>query len=165
MRILTPPYKGHEIEMVNDLVGHVLTDRYYRAGDKALVMLDIQDRDIRGARVVEHDRRPWQTALLIFFAGLLVCFARAAGIRAFISFFFSLVVLFKCFFPAIINGGNPLGLCIGFAIVFGMVTLLLVGGINYCSAAAIIGLHHWYPVDRRTDGMERRRHVPTRHHQ
>ena len=138
-RILSGPYKGQEITMTNNLIGHVLTDRYFKEGDRALLMLDIENSKIRRAKVVDFDRQSQHLAMFAIFTGLLIIFARQIGLRAFVSFIFTVVVLIKLLFPAILQGYDPLFMCSIFALLFGLMTLVLVGGFNIRALSAMIG--------------------------
>ncbi len=138
-RILSNPYKGQEIVIINELVGYVLTDRYVKPGDRAVLMLDIKNGTVQRAKIVDFDRQRWHLALFCTFAVSLILFARSTGIRAFVSFLFTVIILIKFLFPAILQGYDPLLVCLSCAIIFGIITLLLVGGFNIRSFAAIIG--------------------------
>ena len=139
VRILAGPYKGQVITVTNELKGQVLTDRYFKEGDHALLMLDIKNGKVQRAKVVDYDRRTWHLAMFAIFAGLLIIFARQIGIRAFVSFVFTVIVLVKLLFPAILHGYDPLFVCLGFALLFGLMTLALVGGFSVRTLSAMIG--------------------------
>jgi uncharacterized membrane protein len=138
-QILSGPYKGQQIKTINQLLGRDLTDRYVRVGDKALFMLDIKDGKILSAKIVDYARQSWHLFLFIIFAGLLIFFSGYIGIKAFVSFIFTVVILLKCLFTFILAGHDPLFVCFGFAIIFGIITLLLVGGFTSRTLASIIG--------------------------
>jgi uncharacterized membrane protein len=138
-RILSGPYKEQEIALTNHLTGHVLTDRYFQAGDRALLMLDVENGKIQRAKMVDHDRQIGHLAMFAIFAGLLIIFARQIGLRAFVSFIFTVVVLVKWLFPIILRGYDPFFMCLAFALLFGLMTLVLVGGFDMRTLSAIIG--------------------------
>jgi uncharacterized membrane protein len=138
-QIASGPYKGQQIRTINQLLGRALTDRYVRVGDKALFMLHIKNEKILSAKIVDFDRQSWHLFLFIIFAGLLILFSGYIGIRAFVSFVFTVVILLRFLFPFILTGHDPLFVCFGVAIIFGIVTLLLVGGVAMRTLAAIIG--------------------------
>jgi uncharacterized membrane protein len=138
-QIVSGPYKGQQIRTINQLLGRALTDRYVRVGDKALFMLDIKNGRILSAKIVDYERQSWHLFLFIIFAGLLILFSGYIGIRAFVSFVFTVVILLRLLFPFLLVGHDPFLVCFGFAIIFGIVTLLLVGGVAMRTLAAIIG--------------------------
>jgi len=138
--ILRGPLKGREITVVNDLLGNLMLDRYVEVGDRALFMLDIEEGEIRGAKLVDYDRQSWHLIMFIIFAALLILFARNTGVKAFVSFIFTVVVLVKILLPAILEGYDPLLLSVSMAALMATVTLLLVGGFSIRTLAAIVGV-------------------------
>jgi uncharacterized membrane protein len=138
-RIVSGQYKGHQIKTINQVLGRELTDRYVRVGDNALFMLDIKNGKILSAKIVDYDRQTWHLFLFIVFAGFLILFSGYIGIKAFVSFVFTVVILLRCLFTLILAGYDPLLVCFGCAIICGIITLLLVGGLAMRTLAAIIG--------------------------
>ncbi len=139
-RILSGPYRGQDITVLNSLTGNLLLDRYVKVGNRVIFTLDIENGKIRGAELVDYDRQSWYLIMLAIFAGLLILFARYTGVKAFVSFIFTAVVLIKIGIPSILGGYDPLFILVFFAILFGTVTLLLVGGFSIRALSAIIGL-------------------------
>jgi len=137
-RIVSGPYKGQQIKTVNQLLGREMTDRYVRPGDKALFMLDIRNGKILGAKIVDYDRQSWHLLLFIIFAGLLILFSGYIGIKAFVAFVFTVVILLRSLFTFILAGYDPLFVCFVVAIICGIITLLLIGGFTSRTLAAII---------------------------
>jgi uncharacterized membrane protein len=137
-RIVSGPYKGQHIKTINQLLGRELTDRYVRLGDKALFMLDIRNGKILGAKIVDYDRQSWHLFLFIIFAGLLILFSGYIGIKAFVSFVFTVVIILKFLFTFILAGYNPLFVCFAVALICGIMTLLLIGGFTSRTLAATI---------------------------
>lgn len=138
-RILSGLYRGRLIKLNNELQGYPLTDRHVGLGDKVLLMLDIDEGEIRQAKLVDFDRKRWHLFMFALFAGLLILFARNIGVRAFVSFIFTVAVLIRFLIPLILQGYDPILVCLAFALSFGVVTLLLVGGFSIRALSAIIG--------------------------
>jgi len=138
-RIVSGPYKGHQIKTINQLLGRDMTDRYVSLGDKVLFMLDTKNGKILNTKIVDYARQGWHLFLFIIFAGLLIFFSGYMGIKAFVSFIFTVVILLRCLLPLILGGHDPLLVCFGFAIIIGIIILLLVGGFTSRTLAAIIG--------------------------
>ncbi|MCP4749502.1 MAG: YibE/F family protein [Proteobacteria bacterium] len=138
--ILRGPLKGRRITVVNTLLGHLMLDRYVAVGDRALFMLEVEGGKIEAAKLVDHDRQSWHLTMFLVFAVLLVLFAGFTGIKAFISFIFTVAVLVKVLLPAILNGYNPLLVCVFLAALMASTTLVLVGGFRLRTVAAIGGV-------------------------
>ena len=139
-RILRGPFKQQKITVLNRMMGHLMLDRYVMVGDRALFMLDAKDGEINAAKLVDYDRQSWHLALFLVFAGLLILFARVTGIKAFISFIFTVAVLIKLLLPAILNEYNPVLVCLSLAVLMATTTLVLVGGFRLRTVAAIGGV-------------------------
>lgn len=139
-RILKGPYKGQSITVENALMGNLMLDRFVETGDRAILSLKIEEGRIVEAELVDYDRQRWHLALLILFAVLLVLFARYTGVKAFVSFIFTVSVIIRVLIPAILKGYDPLFLSFFMAMLVASVTLLLVGGFSIRSLAAIIGV-------------------------
>jgi uncharacterized membrane protein len=139
-RIISGRFKGLDITAMNDLTGNLMLDRYVRVGDRAIFRLYLEKGNIQRAQLVDYDRQTRHIILFGIFAGLLILFARYTGIKALVSFVFTVLIMVKIGIPLIIKGHDPLFLCVAFALLFGTTTLLLVGGFSIRALSAIIGL-------------------------
>ncbi len=139
-RILSGPFRGHDITALNSLKGNLMLDRFVRKGDRALFTLHLENGAIQRATLVDYDRQSWHVGLFALFAGLLILFARSTGAKALVSFFFTALVMVRVGIPLLLKGHDPLFVCLAFALIFGTITLLLVGGFSIRSLSAISGL-------------------------
>ncbi len=139
-RILRGPWQDHEIVVVNNLLGHLLVDRYVETGDRALFMLDVEDGGIKRAKLVDYDRQSNHLLMFIVFAVVLILFAGITGLKAFVSFIFTVAVLIKILRPAILDSYDPLFVCVSLSALMASVTLILVGGFRFRTLAAIGGV-------------------------
>jgi len=139
-KILRGRLKGRQITVTNKMIGHLMMDRPVAAGDRALFMLDLEGDTIKGAKLVDYDRQTWHLIMFIIFAGILILFARFTGLKAFVSFIFTIAVLIKILLPAILKGYDPLFVCVSLAVLLASVTLLLIGGFRLRTLAAVIGV-------------------------
>ncbi|MBW2062232.1 MAG: YibE/F family protein [Deltaproteobacteria bacterium] len=139
-QIIRGPLKGQEIIVINKMLGHLMLDRYVEVGDRALFMLDLEEEKIKAAKLVDYDRQSWHLIMFIIFTFLLILFARYMGVKAFVSFIFTVTVLVKVLLPAILKGYDPLIICVSLAALMASVTLVLVGGFRIRTLAAIVGV-------------------------
>ena len=70
---------------------------------------------------------------------MLIAFARLSGVRIVISFIFAFLCIWKLLIPAALHGINPLFVSLATLMGITVATLLLVGGVNRMSLAAILG--------------------------
>jgi len=139
-RIQQGSFEGQRVTVTNHLAGHILHDRYVKPGDKTLFMLQTKNNRITKAKLVDFDRRNSHWILFALFSVLLVLFAGITGLKALISFFFTIAVIVRILLPAILNHYDPLMVCVGLAALIASVTLILVGGFRLRTLAAIIGV-------------------------
>ena len=139
-RILSGPFQGREITVQNSLVGDMIFDRYVKVGKRAIFTVSLKDHEITDAKLVDYDRQIWHLGLFAVFAGFLILFARYTGIKAVISFIFTTVVFVAVGIPSLLAGNDPIAVSIMLALLFGVTTLLLVGGFSLRTLAAVVGL-------------------------
>jgi uncharacterized membrane protein len=132
-------YKGREVMAGNDLIGKMESDKMFAVGDRVLVVVTTIDEEIVNATAYDHYRLPTQLILVAIFAMLLVAFTGFGGARAFLSFVFAIVVMWKVLLPSILRGGDPILVALGLAIVIAGVTLHLVAGVGRTAMAAWLG--------------------------
>ncbi|MGQ9556077.1 MAG: YibE/F family protein [Anaerolineae bacterium] len=139
VEILEGPYAGQVVPATNDLLGKMETDKMFREGDTALVVIDGDGESVRFATAYDHYRLDIQAILVALFALFLIVFAGSTGARALLSFVFALLMMWKVLFPHILLGRDPVLLALGVVTVMSAVTLLLVAGINRTALVAFLG--------------------------
>lgn len=137
LEILQGPNKGSVIQADNLLSGSLETDTFYEVDDKALVLVDFRDTNSIKATLVDLYRLPYEFILIMIFALILVSFAGWVGVRAILSFIFTLLAIFKILIPFFLKGYDPIIIGAGVTIMISVVTILLVYGWNrqFISAA------------------------------
>ncbi|MEW5953860.1 MAG: YibE/F family protein [Bacillota bacterium] len=139
VRILNGPFKGQESEARNRFVGRLELDKAFEEGDKALVVIDYNEQGIRHVNIIDHYRVDLEAILFGLFAVFLIMFARWTGAKALLSFVLTVLLIWKFLIPLLLKGWNPIIISLVFVIIVTVVVLLLVGGLNRKSLAAIIG--------------------------
>ena len=139
VRLLDGLHKGQEMSIINRLTGKLEFDEFYDVG----AIIRVEYDDINGqpshGSARGHDRLRMQLALIILFALLLVVVAGITGLKAVLSFAFAAMVLWKIYFPLVLQGlpAIPLGLGV-VALLTGVITLS-VGGLNRRGIATFSG--------------------------
>ncbi len=139
VEILDGPFRGQVVEACNDLIGKMETDKMFREGDTALVVLDTRGGTIAHATAYDHYRLQTEWILIAAFGVLLVAFAGWTGARALLSFAFALLMMWKVLFPNTLLGRDPVLLALASVIAIAAVTLALVAGVNRTALVAFIG--------------------------
>ena len=140
VEILSGSHKGLVMDGVNMLSGSLADDKVFRSGDLAWVLVerDGEDNPIF-INMIDYYRLGKELLAAIIFSLILIAFARFSGVRIIISFIFAFLCIWKLLIPMTLHGINPLFMCIASLMLITTVTLLLVGGVNRRSLAAICG--------------------------
>lgn len=128
LEVAEGPLKGQRIETTNTLLGKLEMDKVFRPGDQALMVMKASQGTIEVANLIDHYRLDVEIILFVLFVLLLCWFAGWTGIKAVLSFVFTILVLWKVLWPLFLKGWDPVivSLLVVCAIV-GCVTFLVVG--------------------------------------
>lgn len=139
VRILNGPFRGQTATARNPFMGRLEVDKVFAEGDKALVLIDYSGDAIRHVSMIDHYRINLEALLFGLFALFLLLFARWTGAKALMSFVLTVLLIWKFLIPLLLKGWNPIGISLVFVVITTITVLLLVGGINRKSLAAILG--------------------------
>lgn len=139
IEILQGKFKGKTITATNRLSGSLEQDKMFSEGDKALVTIDYTGDEIRVATLVDHYRLNYEMLLAFIFIIVLIGFAGTVGIKAILSFVFTILAMWKILIPMFLKGYNPIIVGILITIILTGVIIGLVYGIDKKSLAAILG--------------------------
>lgn len=140
VEVLSGSHKGLVMDAVNMLSGSLADDKVFKPGDIAWVLVE-RDGDDNPIfiNMIDHYRLGKELIGALVFAAVLILFARFSGVRIIISFIFAFLCIWKMLIPATLHGLNPLFMCLVTLMAITVTTLLLVGGVNRRSLAAILG--------------------------
>ena len=139
VKIISGRFKGAQASAVNELIGKLEMDKIFVPGDKALVGIDIKDDKIQFVTLIDHYRINLEILLFCAFIVLLVVFAGWTGVRAVLSFAFTVLMIWKVLIPFFLRGYNPILFSLLIVAALTTVTILLVSGFNQKSCVAISG--------------------------
>ena len=141
IRILSGRFRGREVEAGNTVIGKLELDKVFRPGDRALVVLDLDESgtEILYANAIDHYRIHVELVLVLLFLGLLAAFARWTGVKAAFSFFFAALVIWKVMIPGFLRGIDPVLLSLGVVLVLTAAIVFLVGGLTRKGLIAFLG--------------------------
>lgn len=122
-------YKGKILEIKNHMMGKRELDTIVEQGDSVFVGLQVQNKEVLGGVIIEHDRLAETLFLLYFFSLILVLYAGKMGVRALFSFLASIFVLWKVMIPGLLGGMNPL--------------LITMAGIIFLTGFIIFSVSGW----------------------
>ncbi len=139
VRLLDGPHKGRNISITNMLTGKMEFDEFYETGGIVLVEYDAVDGSPAHGLARGYYRLRMQMVLIALFSLLLLMVAGVTGLKAVLSFIFTAMVLWKLYFPMLLNGFSPIstGLAI-VALLTGVITFS-VGGLDRRGIATFMG--------------------------
>lgn len=124
------PYKGQHVEATNSLLGKLEFDKLFKEGDRALVVIKGNDNKVEDISVVDYYRLDIEILLFSLFGLMLILYARWKGVKALLSFIFTMLMLWKVLWPLFIKGWNPI-----------IITMLVVSAIAGCVIFLVVGLN------------------------
>ncbi|KHD16490.1 YibE/F family protein [Clostridium butyricum] len=139
VEILQGKFKGETVTGSNRLSGSLEQDKIFAVGDKILVTLDYTGDEIRVATLVDHYRINYEILLVGVFMIFLVGFSGIVGIKAILSFIFTILAMWKLLIPLFLMGYNPILIGMITTIILVCLIIGLVYGIDRRSLAGIIG--------------------------
>lgn len=141
IRIEDTRFAGRELDANNTIMGKLELDKVFRAGDRALVVLDTdpQTGEIVYANVIDHYRLGSEALLFGLFVLMLIVFSGWTGVKAVLSFIFTGLCLWKLLIPLMLKGMSPVLLSLAIVTLLTFVTCILVGGFNRKGWVAFLG--------------------------
>ncbi len=139
LEILGGAFRGRIVEGRNLLNGSLEQDKLFSAGDKALVRINYQNGEILSVSMIDHYRAPWELLLAAMFILLLILFAGRTGLRAVLSFFLTVLMIWKVLVPLYLKGWDPVWVGLAVALTLTVLIIALVYGFDRRCIAAVSG--------------------------
>ena len=139
VEILGGKFKGQKTRAVNMLSGSLESDKMFREGDVAQVVISYRDNEILSVMMSDHYRVDKELLLGGLFVALLVLFAGRTGLRAVYSFVITILTIWKILVPAYLRGINPVWCGILITAFLTVLIIFLVYGFSRKTIAASSG--------------------------
>jgi uncharacterized membrane protein len=139
VRLLEGPYTGKTVKAGNTLLGKMETDKVFQKGDRVFLVLSVLGDQLVGAVAYDHYRLGIEGLLLVLFAALLIGFAGWAGVKALLSFFFALLLIWKLLLPTILLGFDPIWMALAIVSLISAIILFLAAGLSCKALVAWLG--------------------------
>ena len=139
LEILGGAFRGRIVEGRNLLNGSLEQDKLFSAGDKALVRINYQNGEILSVSMIDHYRAPWELLLAAMFILLLILFAGRTGLRAVLSFFLTVLMIWKVLVPLYLKGWDPVWVGLAVTLTLTVLIIALVYGFDRRCIAAVSG--------------------------
>jgi len=132
-------HKGQVVDANNILMGQNEYDEIYKAGDKIILAIQTDGRRIVDAKPLSLQRTSWLSLLVLLMVAALLVYARVIGIKALLSFGFSLWVLWQYFIQGLLDGKDPIQMVVMTVIILSAVIIFLVSGFTRRGLTAFFG--------------------------
>lgn len=124
-------FKDEIIETSNYMQGKLELDKFFEVGDYTFVVGEADDDgSISYLNVIDHYRIKIEMILLILFIVLLIVYAGLTGLKAVLSFMFTILTIWKVLIPGFLNGYNPLIFALVIVALFTFVIVFLIAGLT-----------------------------------
>ena len=132
-------FKGKILEGVNFLSGSLEKDKIFKEGDRALLTISCQGDTIRSVVISDHYRLDKEVILLAVFAVFLIIFAGKIGFQDILSFFITILMIWKILVPCYLKGYSPVWVGIGITAVLTAIIIFFVYGLDKRTLTAVSG--------------------------
>jgi uncharacterized membrane protein len=139
VRILDGPFEGKSVQAMNELIGKLELDKFFKEGDTALVVLSLKNGEIFYANAQDHYRLRVELFLLVCFAVLLLIFAGWTGAKALLSFLFTAMLIWKVLVPSFLKAYDPILISLGVVTALTGAIIFLVAGVTPKGLVAFLG--------------------------
>ncbi len=139
VRLLDGPHKGQDVQVVNMLTGKLEMDEFYEKGKTILVEYGEVDGKPANALARGYYRLTLQLFLILLFFAVLLAVSGITGLKAGLSFAFTVLVLWKLFFPLLLMGYPPLATGLSIVAILTAVICFSVGGLTKRGVSAFLG--------------------------
>ena len=136
LEIISGKFKGEQTEGVNMLNGSLEQDKMFYPGDTAQVVVSYDGDEILMVTMIDHNRIPME---LVMGAIFIIFLAGRTGIRAVLSFLFTILALWKILVPSYLKGYNPIWMGLIFTLILSLLIIALVYGFDRRCASAVSG--------------------------
>lgn len=139
LEIVSGKFKGRTAEGVNMLNGSLEQDKLFSQGDRAQVVVSYNADEILMVTMIDHDRIPMELVMGAIFILFLILFAGRTGVRAVLSFFLTVLAIWKLLVPLYLKGYNPIWTGLVFTLLLSVLIIALVYGFDRRCVSAVSG--------------------------
>ncbi len=137
VKILNGTYKGKIIDIDNEYHKGEAYDMKYHVNDEVFLDLNVRNKEIVKAEITGYKRDKYVVLLMLFLLLIIILIGRIKGLLSIISILLNIVIFYIMIKINARGVSLPLLTYIG-SILFSIICLLLVSGINKKTKAAII---------------------------
>lgn len=132
--------KGEELKVNNRLYGQLDMDTLYAPGDRIVFAINVNgEGEVIAARSLDILRQGTVWILFSLFVICLILYAGRTGIKAFLSFGISVVIIWSLLIRGILDGWNPLILTLVVITLLTAVIIIAIAGFSKKAVGTMLG--------------------------
>ncbi|HBK86102.1 MAG TPA: YibE/F family protein, partial [Firmicutes bacterium] len=108
-------------------------------GDKVLLEAEVVEGELVSAYIADHIRDTFIYLLIGLFVLLVLLIGGKSGLRSLLGLLITIVLIAQVFLPLLFRGYQPLPLAVLLSVLSIIITMVIIGGINRKTLAAIVG--------------------------
>jgi uncharacterized membrane protein len=139
LKILNKNFSGEIVKGYNNLIGKLELDTFFSRGDRAFVVLETKDNQIRFVNIIDHYRLDTELFLFLLFIFLVVLVAGWTGAKSILTFIFTTLFLWKVLLPLFMRGINPIPVSLGCILFLTAVIVFSIAGIEKKGVVTFLG--------------------------
>lgn len=139
IKLLGGKFKGQEVEGCNMLTGSLESDKLFKEGDYALVIISYQEDKILSVNMIDHYRINKEILLVGIACVFLILFAGKKGMMSILSFIIAILMIWKVLVPYTLNDYNPILIGLMVVIVLTCIIIMFVYGLDCRCLSAVLG--------------------------
>jgi len=139
VEILDGQFKGRKVDTTNLLLGRMEFDKLFKVGDKALVVVEYNGKNLTYVNVIDHYRANIELLLFGIFVILLLVLGGWTGAKAILSFIFTILMIWKVLLPNFLRGYDPILVSLVIVTIIIGVTCFLVANLSRKAVVAFLG--------------------------
>lgn len=139
VEVTSGEFRGEVFTVENYLMDNPAYDIFLEEGREVLLLAEMEDGRIREVFLKEMVRDKYLYYLTGFFVLLLFLIGGKKGIKTVIALMFTAFVIVKVLLPLILQGYNPVLVSVALASLTAVFTLVVIGGLERKTLAAVIG--------------------------
>ncbi len=139
IKILNGPFRDQEISVYHITGGNPSYDIIVEPGDKVLLEAEVVEGELVSAYIADHIRDTFIYLLIGLFVLLVLLIGGKSGLRSLLSLLITVILIAQVFLPLLFRGYQPLLLAVLLSVLSIIITMIIIGGMNRKTLAAIIG--------------------------
>lgn len=138
-KVLNGKRQGEIIKATNRLIGNKQIDKLFHKKDTILLSYTERNGKLIFVKAIDIYRIHYEFILFFLFFILLIALGGFTGVKAFLSFIFTVLLIWKILLPFYLKGYHPILVTLGVLFILTSSIIFLIGGLNKKGLSAFLG--------------------------